>query len=614
HPIPPREVLICQQRRWEVHLEPADPLPIPPHATTGPHAAELFLRLLFSALVDADYLDTEVHFRAEHAMTRGTAAPVAELWERFQRDQARLETAVRRAGRQEEPVIQARDAIYRACLEAAEQPPGLFRLTAPTGGGKTRAAMAFALRHALRHGHRRIVVAVPFMSITEQTADVYRRIFETDGGPPVVLEHHSAAEPEDPHGEDFRRREVWARLAAENWDTPIVVTTTVQLFESLFAARPDRCRKLHRLARSVIVLDEAQALPSYLLDPILDALRELTAHYGVTAVLSTATQPAFEAIPAFRNLQATEIVPDPARFFRSLARVEYQWRFDRPLSWAEVADLLRGEPQALAVVNTKRDALALLDALDDPEALHLSTLLCGAHRRRVLAEVARRLREGAPCRLISTQVVEAGVDLDFPVVFRAFGPLDAVIQAAGRCNREGRLARGRVVVFEAAEGRLPQGAYQTGADVARVVLGRDGRDLHDPAVSQEYFQRLFQRVETDRERIQAQRALLNYPETARLFRMIDDDTEHVVVTGYGTEAERRQVRAWLDHLRGGAPDAREVLRRLQPYVVAVRRSEADRYRRQGLIEGVMPGVGEWLGGYDDKVRGLIVSNPEQLVI
>ncbi|HEY8489632.1 MAG TPA: CRISPR-associated endonuclease Cas3'', partial [Dehalococcoidia bacterium] len=348
-------------------LEPADPLPIPPHATTGPHAAELFLRLLFSALVDADYLDTEVHFRAEHAIARGTAIPVAELWERFQRDQARLETEVRRAGRQEEPVIQARDAIYRACLEAAEQPPGLFRLTAPTGGGKTRAAMAFALRHALRHGHHRIVVAVPFISITEQTADVYRRIFEADGGPPVVLEHHSAAELEDPHGEDFRRREVWARLAAENWDTPIVVTTTVQLFESLFAARPGRCRKLHRLARSVIVLDEAQALPSHLLDPILDALRELTAHYGVTAVLSTATQPAFEAIPAFRNLRATEIVPEPARFFRSLARVEYQWHAGPPLAWAEVADLLRGEPQALAVVNTKRDALALLDALDDPE-------------------------------------------------------------------------------------------------------------------------------------------------------------------------------------------------------------------------------------------------------
>jgi CRISPR-associated endonuclease/helicase Cas3 len=594
-------------------LEPSGQLPLPAHVVTDPHAAELFLRLVFSALVDADYLDTEAHFRGGQADLRGATVGLAELWERFESDQTHLEARVRLSGRQDDPVVRARNQIYQACLEAADRPPGLFRLTAPTGGGKTRAAMAFALRHALRHGHRRVIVAVPFISITEQTADVYRNIFETDGDVPVVLEHHSGAGTDDPDDDSFRQSEVWSRLAAENWDAPIVVTTTVQLFESLFSARPGRCRKLHRLAHSVIIVDEAQALPSHLLAPILDALRELTAHYGATVVLSTATQPAFEAVASFRNLPATEIVDEPAQHFQSLSRVAYEWQLDRPMSWVEVADLLRSEPQVLAVVNTKTDATSLLDALSDPDALHLSTLLCGAHRRRVLAEVSRRLGAGEPCRLVSTQVLEAGVDLDFPVVLRAFGPLDAVIQAAGRCNREGRLSRGRVVVFQPANGRLPAGVYRTGTDVARVVVGQTGRDLYDPAVSLEYFRLLFETVDTDREQIQVQRAALNYLETARRFRMIEDDTESLVVTSYGSGDERRRVRVLLDRLRRGGPDGRDTLRRLQPYVVAVRKEQAARHRRQGLIAEVMPGVGEWLGGYDD-VRGLSVGDPEQFVI
>jgi CRISPR-associated endonuclease/helicase Cas3 len=454
---------------------------------------------------------------------------------------------------------------------------------------------------------------VPFITITEQTADVYRSVFEIDGGLPVVLEHHSGAGADDFDDDTFRQRELWSRLAAENWDAPIVVTTTVQLFESLFSARPGRCRRLHRLAHSVIILDEAQALPSHLLAPILDALRELTAHYGATVVLSTATQPAFEAVAPFRDLPATEIVNEPTRLFQSLARVAYEWRLDRPLSWADVADLMRSEPRVLAVVNTKRDAISLLDELADPDALHLSTLLCGAHRRRVLAEVSRRLAAGEPCRLVSTQVIEAGVDLDFPVVLRAFGPLDAVIQAAGRCNREGRLSRGRVVVFEPANGGLPSGVYRTATGIARVVLGHTGRDVHDPEVAWEYFARLFKTVDTDREQIQDQRAILNYSETARRFRMIEEDTESLVVTSYGSGDERRRVRDLLDRLRRGGPDGRDTLRQLQPYVVAVRKEQAALYRRQGLIAELMPGLGEWLGGYDD-VRGLAVIEPEQFVL
>lgn len=586
-------------------LEPAHQPPLPDFALHDARSAEMFLRFLFSALVDADYLDTERHFRAEPVAERGAGVSMAELWDRLDRNQRGFPDPGN------DTVACARREVYEACVAAADQPPGLFRLTVPTGGGKTRSGMAFALRHALQHGHRRVIVAVPFITITEQTADVYRSIF----GEGVVLEHHSAAARPDMSGDDFHPEHVWARLASENWDAPVIVTTTVQLFESLFASGTSPCRKLHRLARSVIILDEAQALPSHLLRPILDALRELCAHYGATVVISTATQPAFEAIPEFAAVGATEIVPNTGRYFRALKRVSYEWRTDPALGWPEVADAMRGEPQALAVVNTKKDAMALLDALRDPQALHLSTLLCGSHRRSVIAEVKRRLEVGESCRLVSTQVVEAGVDIDFPLVMRALGPLDAVIQAAGRCNREGTLSTGKVIVFRPADGGSPPGAYRTGIGITGALLGRGFADPHDPALASEYFKQLFQSIDTDREGIQAMRRALNYPEVARRFRMIDDDTEPVAITAYGTDEERRQVRRLLQRLRGGAPESRALLRALQPYVVSLRRREAEKYRRAGLISEVTAGLGEWMGDYD-AIRGLVARDldPDSLVV
>lgn len=597
-------------RRALPTLDPPAPLALPGYARRNHRAAEFFLRMLFSALVDADFLDTEQHFRDELTAQRGGDVTLADLWERFERDQQRFSAVP--AGE----VVRARQAIYAACLAAAEQPPGLFRLTVPTGGGKTRSGMAFGLRHALRHDLRRVIVAVPFITITEQTAGVYRDMFGADDhGRPVVLEHHSAAVELGDPSDDFDPRSIWMRLAAENWDAPVIVTTTVQLFESLFANGTSRCRKLHRLARSVIILDEAQSLPPRLLTPILDALRELCAHYGTTVVLSTATQPAFEAIPVFRAAPATEIVPEPARFFNALARVSYDWsQTRRSVTWPEVAGWLRDEPQALAVLNTKKDALTLLDALGDPDALHLSTLLCGAHRARVLEEVKRRLAAGEHCRLISTQVVEAGVDLDFPLVLRALGPLDAVIQAAGRCNREGRLERGRVIVFRPADGGMPRGPYETAAQTTVTMLGDGTLDLDDPAILKKYFKLLYDVVATDAEEIQKWREVLDYPQVARRFRMIADDTESVVVP-YGSKGERREVQSILDRLASGAPEARLLLRRLQPYLVSVRRHEADRYRQRGFISEVLPGLGVW-GGVYDSIRGLMAEdvNPDTLVV
>jgi CRISPR-associated endonuclease/helicase Cas3 len=315
-------------------------------------------------------------------------------------------------------------------------------------------------------------------------------------------------------------------------------------------------------------------------------------------------------------------VQAPERWFELLRRVRYEF-LDQPLSWDEVAERIRAERQALAVVNTKKDAFALLDALGDKEALHLSTTLCGAHRRSVIEDVKQRLAEGEPCLVVSTQVVEAGVDLDFPVVLRAAGPLDSVIQAAGRCNREGRLGAegGRVVVFKPAEGGMPQGAYRTAYGVGQAALARleDGGQPDRIDVLQGYFRQLFESVETDGKNIQELRQAFDYPEVAHRYRLIEDDTESVVVPSYGTAEERRQVQRWLDALRApgraGARPPRYLLRRLQPYLVSVRSREAARYRQRGLLGEVIPGTSEWRGDYDE-VRGLTGDglNPDSLVV
>jgi CRISPR-associated endonuclease/helicase Cas3 len=584
-------------------LFPQARLNFPAHAANPrTTACEFFLRMLFSALVDADFLDTERHFSPARAEQRGAVLGIAELWTRFEAFKAAqtVDSAT--------VVNQARAEIYAACLAAALLPPGFFRLSVPTGGGKTISGMGFALRHALAHGLRRVVVAVPYLTITQQTADVYRGIFarEDDAVAPV-LEHHSAAGETTPDGDEYDPAEVRRRLAAENWDAPVVVTTTVQLFESLFANGTSRCRKLHRLAGSVILLDEAQTLPPHLLDPILDVLQELCTHYGASVVLSTATQPAYEAVPIFSRVQAREIVPEPQRYFATLKRVRYDWQYETGVTWEEVAGWLRAEQQALCIVNTKQDALDLLGALGDPDALHLSTLLCGQHRRQVIAAVKQRLQEGVPCRLVTTQVVEAGVDLDFPVVLRALAPLPSIVQAAGRANREGKLPFGRVIVFRPQEERLPGADYKRATQVGGIVLRKGYEDLNNPATIREYFTTLYQMENTDGKGIQSMRRGLSYPETARTFRLIDDNTFTVVVP-YGSEEEQAQVEQVWAAVETRSGNLRELLRRLQPYTVALYAHQAKRYLAEGWIQPsvVLPDLGRWLGGYD-AVRGLVAE-------
>ena len=592
-------------------LEPSVGIDLPDFVKRNRTGAELWLRMVFSAVVDADFLDTERHFNSGRSAARNPAASPQQLWERFQsRHHDHTQEA---AGL----VNEVRSQVYEACLTAAERPTGLFRLAVPTGGGKTLSGMGFALRHAVVHGLDRVIVAVPYTSITQQTAEVCRTFLEEDPSvePAAVLEHHSMVETNDE--DEYDRSRVWARLASENWDAPVVVTTTVQLFHSLFSNRTSSTRKLHRLARSVIILDEAQSLPPQLLDPILDALRQLTEQYGTSIVLCTATQPAFQTIKPFADVTATDIVPDYSDHFRALKRVNYEWRTNPPLSWDDVADIMRESPQVLTVVNTKKDALALLEVLGNDEALHLSTLLCGRHRSRVIQEVRRRLERGEACRVVSTQVVEAGVDLDFPVVMRAVGPLDSIIQAAGRCNRAGRMHAGRVVVFQPKEGSAPPlGSYKLATDTTLRMLKAGPLDLDDPETVTAFFRDVYQFADHDAKGIQGKRRSFDYPEVASRFRMIDDATLEAVVPKYGTGEERERVGRVLERLRNGTPAARSVIRSLQPWTVQIYVNQASGMLRSGLLSEVMPGLYEWRGDYDEVtgIGGITALDPDALIV
>ncbi len=548
-----------------------------------PLASEFFLRMVFSCLVDADFLDTEAHFNPWLKHVRAWRAEFSAL-------EAKLRANMNAMSDRTGMVNEVRREILMICREAAHLPQGAFRLTVPTGGGKTLSSLSFALGHAVQHDLDRVIVAIPYTSIIDQTAAVYEAIF--GGG--VVLEHHSAIEQED-DSEDMRFRNVRRRLASENWDAQIIVTTTVQLFESLLGNRTSKCRKLHNVARSVIVLDEVQTLPTGLLTTTLDVLQELITRYGVSVVFCTATQPDYSKLNVPLLANAAEIVPDPQQHFRELKRVTYR-KHNRTVSHAELAAILAKYKQVLCVLNSRRDAVEVVRAIPkDLQPLHLSTLMCSHHRKRVLKEVKGRLKEKRPCILVSTQVVEAGVDVDFPVVYRVMGPLDRIVQVVGRCNREGKLERGECVVFELADGRQPTGSYCTGTGLARTLMRDRSESVDMPEAISEYFQDLYRHTVLDPKEIQVQRAALNFKTTAQKYRMIEDDTESLVVQEYDAET----IRGLLE--RAVHEPGHEAIRRLVPYVVSIRQNECKRFHDQGLVHEHEAGVFVYTGPYDDLV-------------
>ena len=558
--------------------------PVPSGDRTAPkRSLEFWIRFLFSALVDADRLDAARFDNPADFDLRRQHESIAALRERLDGHIDGLVARISDEQRQS-PVNKARAEVLDSCRQAADEKPGLFSLTVPTGGGKTLSALSFALRHAEKHGLRRVIVVIPYTSIIEQNADVYRKAL----GDKNVLEHHSNLDIEKQKKEseeDVARRH---ELATENWDAPVIVTTTVQFFESLFSNRASRCRKLHNVAKSVIVLDEVQTLPPEFLITIVDGLKELAARYGCSIVLSTATPPALSVEHGFKGglTDVRDVIAEPARLGRALERVTYSWpeKGAEPVEWESLADTLAADDhrQVLAIVHKRKDARDLARLLQarvpKDEVIHLSALMCPAHRKDVLEEVNRRLAAGEPCRVVSTQLVEAGVDVDFPIVYRAMGGLDSIVQAAGRCNREGKLAeKGRVIVFRA-PGNPPPGTPSEALKVADSLMTEKGGapDVTDPACFEVYFRTLYNARVTDG--IRAFRESLDYPTVARKFRLIEDSFTKTIVVPYGDEGQER-----MDRLRKDGP-SRETLRAVQPYTVSIYENAFTTLLQKGALD------------------------------
>ncbi|MCI0667514.1 MAG: CRISPR-associated helicase Cas3', partial [Methylococcaceae bacterium] len=454
------------------------PTSIPPG---GPACGHLWIRILFSCLVDADFLDTERFMDPEKAMVRSNSAAMWQLLECFDGFIENL-----KAQANDTPLNRIRSDILVQCRNTARKKPGVFTLTVPTGGGKTLSSLAFALEHAITHNKQRIIYAIPYTSIIEQTADIFRSLFAPLGE--VLIEHHSNTD-----ADQFDKEHNWSRLATENWDAPLIVTTTVQLFESLYAARTSRCRKLHNLIDSVIVIDETQLLPVEHLNPIRHVIDTLQKYYGVTFVLSTATPTGLDSQhdpfgrQLLQGIESQEIIHEAGQYYTELKRVgiELPQRFDEPSSWQEIREQLVEHESVLCVVNTRKDARALFEMMPKG-SFHLSAMMCAEHRSQVIKVIRTRLKQGQPTRVISTQLIEAGVDLDFPVVYRALSGLDSIVQAAGRCNREGRPGRGRVVVF-VPPSKTPSGMLTVSTQTAISVLSGFEGDLQAPETFKTYF-------------------------------------------------------------------------------------------------------------------------------
>ena len=597
----------------EVSLEELPEAPEFPAALLGPMRGHLFmlnhlLRMLYSCMVDADYLDTERFMLPEQAQLRGSQAGLRELLSKLEVHLAQLA-----AQSPDTPVNRIRKQVQDACRKSAERPVGVYSLTVPTGGGKTLSSVLWALLHAVKHGKKRIILSIPYTSILTQTASVLRQLF----GEENVLEHHSNLQPDEQATDE--ESALRKKLATENWDFPIIVTTNVQLLESMYASHPAACRKLHHLAHSVILFDEAQTLPGERLQPIVNALKTYQQLFGVSLLFTTASQPTLEGtreghaevLQGFDKIE--EIIPASWKLHESLKRVRLHFR-QEAMDEASVADALRRHHRVLCIVNTRKDAGEIFSRLSEPEEgalhFHLSRMMCSEHLDRTLHDIKEALKrdETTPIRVVSTQLVEAGVDMDFPVVYRQEAGLDSVLQAAGRCNREGRLPElGRTEVFRLDGRPVPPGTLNF-ANQARLNMAVPD-DWFAPQAMTDYFTHFYQLIPTfDKpEEIKGlkwsmQQSLyhpkhpqeLMFDTADQVFRLIDSKGYPVVVP-YGESPEL------MARLEKGELNA-ALFRKLNRYTVQLTERDFKEFLSTGMLEAVQ---GLYLlkdsAQYDDKV-------------
>ena len=566
-----------------------------------------FIRMLFSTLVDADFLETERWF------SEANSQPVERGWQStLEPLKLALDRRLEAFDANASDLARLRAEVLHDCRAAAKEATGLFSLAVPTGGGKTLSSLAFALDHAIKNNLDRVIYVIPFTSIVEQTADVFGKAL---GDQDAILEHHSAFDDEIVRSSDREDRDgaEKLRLATQNWDRPIVVTTAVQFFESLFSNRTSRCRKLHNIARSVVVLDEAQTLPIKLLRPCLAALNELSRGYQTSVVLCTATQPALTRDAGLKAPEALANVKEIIRPGRNLYGRLRRVRTERAevLSDAQLIEGLAKVERGLLIVNNRRHARELFEALEKsglPGAYHLSTAMTAAHRQHVLADIRQDLKDRRQVRLISTSLIEAGVDISFDAVWRAWAGLDQIAQAAGRCNREGELGElgGRLTIFtpEDLEGRKPPPELKANAETAKRVLA-DGLDPLSPEAIAAYFKELLWTLddgdklkELDKVKVGEDKTLgimktiedsapglnFRFADIAEAFRLIEDAMVPVIIPATA-------------HRIGGAPDdlVRKLrfaptigglARKLQRHIVQIPRKDRGEMIGLGLVEVV----------------------------
>ena len=570
---------------------------------------DLRTRMLFSCLVDADRIDS-----SGDSQTGGPLSAASRL------EQLLRFIEQRAAGVPDGPVKRARMDVLGACRAAAGRPDNIFSLTVPTGGAKTLSSMAFALQRAVAFPQvRRIIVVIPYLSIIEQNAEVFINAL----GANAILEHHSgdtdSIDNEDEYKNPHKRR------ATENWDAPIIVTTSVRFFESLFSHRPADLRRVHNIARSIVILDEVQTLPRKFVQPILSMIGDLAKNWQTTFLFCTATQPAFEKSkeedPRWAPGTVQEIMPQPRELFARLKRVEVEWPKGKS-TWKEIAAGLVEARRALCIVNTRNHASALYrevlgaTGINGASVFHLSTRMCPAHRLKTIAEIKARLDDGAaPCVVVSTQLIEAGVDLDFPVVYRAVGPLDSIAQAAGRCDREGRLTAalgrpaGKVVVFEPPEPNVPPGVYQEATERTQALIQEGGLSIDSPDCIRRYFDRLYGEANLGKE-IEEMRTNLKFRDLGEEFEMIADITQTIFVP-YNADA-----RDLIAQLQAAGVLYLKLRRGLQRYTVGIYEREFRTVVARGILREVRPGSNLWIcpeGFYDANLGFVTEPMPKQMV-
>lgn len=562
------EITIPDQNKFHLALKPFP-------KKTG-FCISFFTRMLYSCLVDADSLDTENFSSPDKSSAR-------KKYESFDILNKKFETHMQKinSGAKESLINRERKNIFEQCVQAGSLPPGIFSLTVPTGGGKTLSSMAFALEHLKKNNFKRIFYVIPYTSIIEQNADVFRNVF----GWQNVLEHHSNFDPATVDTGDLDTGKESLRLATENWDMPIVVTTNVQFFDSLYSNKRSRCRKLHSLAKSVIILDEAQMLPTGYLLPCLAALSELVHNYGSTVVICTATQPKLGDL-LDEKVRPREIMQSPDKLYERFKRVRVTNL--GPISDADLSSRLNDHRQVLCIVNTRNHAKKLYDAIKDSgNCYHLSARMCPVHRRKKIAEIKTRLNEGKDCRVISTQLIEAGVDIDFPVVYRTMTGIDSIAQAAGRCNREGKLLdMGEVFIFKSTEPHGKATSWQSlVAEIGEMALAESNDPLSLPTVA-DYFRRLYHYKEDgglDAKKIlqhlEERSGELAFPfeEIADEFQIIEEGTKDLIVP------YDKHARSKIAELRI-AEFPWKFIRDLQGYSISIYPGEFREMERMNLVE------------------------------